>query len=195
MHQVLSVNISKDVVLSDKNFIIFPVFNPVMRSQRCPPDVGIERCGHKAPSIPLVGIISASENNLRPQLSVEDLKKEDETLLFSSRLPELLVKPALPTYPHDRYFGKLPGRLPPMLVFGGTLDPKTPYDGSVSHIAALRHSGKIGLISVIGAPHFILWTAPDCFARFTSAFVQKAALADQACVMASAPLNSTIGAK
>lgn len=147
------------------------------------------------PSIPLVSIISASENNLRPQLSVEDLKKEDEALLFSSRLPELLVKPALPSYPRDQYFGKLPDQLPPMLVFGGTLDPKTPYDGALNHIAALRVSGPIGLISVIGASHFILWTAPDCFVRYTSAFVQKAALADHGCVMPSAPLNSMIRAE
>lgn len=147
-----------------------------------------------APSIPLVSIISASENNLRPQLSVEDLQKEDDALLFSSRLPELLVKPALPSYPRDQFFGKSPGRLPPMLVFGGTLDPKTPYDGALSHIAALRRSGRIGLVSVVGAPHFILWTAPDCFARYTSNFVQKVKLADQRCVMRSAPLSSMVRA-
>jgi pimeloyl-ACP methyl ester carboxylesterase len=133
------------------------------------------------PSIPLVSIISASENTLRPGLTIDNLKKEEEALLFSSRLPELLVNPVLPLYSRDQYFGKLPAQFPPLLVFSGTLDPKTHYDGAVSHIEALKRSGKVGLVSVIGAPHFILWTAPECFERYAREFVQGRAPSDQSC--------------
>lgn len=140
------------------------------------------------PSIPLVSIISASENNLRPELDIGDLKNEDASLLFSSRLPELLVKPALPLYPRDEYFGRLPGQLPPLLVFSGTLDPKTHYAGALSHVAALKKLGKVGLVSVADAPHFILWTAPECFARYSRQFIQGGAPSDHRCTLtASAP--------
>ncbi len=134
-------------------------------------------------SIPLVGIISASENNLRPNLTIDDLKKEDELLLFTSRLPELLVTPGFPSYPRDEYFGKSPTQFPPMLVFAGTLDPKTHYEGARSHVAALKKSGSVGLVSVSGAPHFILWSAPACFARHARGFVQVRRLADQRCTL------------
>ncbi|WP_426107358.1 alpha/beta fold hydrolase [Massilia sp. TSP1-1-2] len=133
------------------------------------------------PSIPLVSIISASENNLRPNLTADDLKKEDETLLFASRLPELLVQPLFPSYPRDEYFGKVPTQFPPVLVFAGMLDPKTPYDGALSHIAALKKFSKVGLVSLPSAPHFILWSAPACFTRYARNFVQGGTLADHHC--------------
>lgn len=135
------------------------------------------------PSIPLVGIISASENNLRPQLLAADLTREDEQLLFTSRLPELLASPTLPLYPRDRYFGKLPARLPPVLVFHGTLDPKTHYNGALSQVAALRQVGPVRMVAVAGAPHFILWSAPACFEQATRAFVagRRTGAAPQSC--------------
>lgn len=135
-------------------------------------------------SIPLVSIISTSENALRQDLTSEELDREDGQLLFTSGLPRHLLKPALPLYPRDRYFGKLPAQTPPLLVFSGTLDPKTHYDGAVEHVAALKKSGRTGLVSVTGAPHFILWTAPQCFARHTRAFVERRVLYDQRCAMA-----------
>lgn len=135
-------------------------------------------------SIPLVSLISAAENNLRPALTVDELKKEDEQLLFTSRLPELLVKPMFPLYARDKYFGKLPTQLPPVLVFGGTLDPKTPYDGARGHVAALKKSGKVALVTVPAAPHFILWSAPACFALHTREFVQGRPLAERRCEIA-----------
>ncbi len=135
------------------------------------------------PSIPLVSIISTSENYLRPQLSLDDIKQEELALLFSSRLPELMVKPGLPSYRPDQYYGKLPEHVPPMLVLNGTLDPKTHYDGALSHVAALRKAGSIGMVRVVGAPHFILWSAPECFARHVRAFVAGAAPVDQRCTM------------
>jgi pimeloyl-ACP methyl ester carboxylesterase len=135
------------------------------------------------PSIPLVGIISGSENNLRPHLSAAALKAEEDPLLFSSPLPGLLLQPGLPLYPRDGYFGGHPSRLPPTLVLNGTLDPKTHYDGAVEHVAALRGAGRITLVEVKGAPHFILWTAPDCFERQVGAFLAGRALprTDTAC--------------
>lgn len=104
-------------------------------------------------------------------------------LLFSSPLPELLVKPALPTYPRDEYFGKLPEKIPPTLVINGTLDPKTAYDGALSQVAELRKRGPVGLISVTDAPHFILWTAPDCFSVHILNFVQKGVLENKNCAI------------
>jgi len=123
------------------------------------------------PSIPLVAIISGSENNLRPGLSAAALKAEEAPLLFSSPLPGLLLQPGLPLYARDGYFGGHPSRLPPTLVLAGTLDPKTHHAGAVEHVAALRSAGKVRLVDVKGAPHFILWVAPDCFERQVGAFV------------------------
>jgi pimeloyl-ACP methyl ester carboxylesterase len=133
------------------------------------------------PSIPLVSIISASENNLRPDLTLAELTQEEERLLFSSRLPELLVKPALPAYPRDAYFGKPPARLPPLLVLNGTLDPKTSYEGALEHVAVLRKIGKVNMVTVTGAPHFILWTAPDCFVRHARDFIDGRSAESQTC--------------
>lgn len=123
------------------------------------------------PSIPLVGIISGSENNLRPGLSVSALKAEEEPLLFTSPLPGLLQQSGLPLYPRDGYFGGHPAWLPPTLVLSGTLDPKTHYQGAIEHVAVLRQAGKVTLAEVDGAPHFILWTAPEAFERHVGAFI------------------------
>jgi pimeloyl-ACP methyl ester carboxylesterase len=132
-------------------------------------------------SIPLVSLISASENNLRTELTEQQVKSEEESLLFSSILPELMVKSSLPLYERDQYFGALPRSLPPTLVLSGTLDPKTHYDGALAHVAALRRLGKVGLVSVVDAPHFILWTAPGCFTRHVQAFLAALAPVDQRC--------------
>lgn len=137
------------------------------------------------PSIPLVSIVSASENKLRPNLSAAALKAEEAPLLFSSPLPGLLIQPGLPLYAKDSYFGRHPARLPPTLVFAGTLDPKTHYKGAVEHVAALRGAGSITLVEVAGAPHFILWTAPGCFEHHAGAFVAGPGQprADTACAL------------
>lgn len=135
------------------------------------------------PSIPLVGIISSSENNLRPELSAFDLKAEDENLLFTSSVPGYLVKPGLPLYPHDKYFGKDDAHLPPTLVLQGSMDPKTHYDGALEHIQVMRAHGKVKLVTVTDAPHFIAMFAPDCFARASRAFIQGRLKTDQSCRM------------
>lgn len=128
-------------------------------------------------SIPLVNIISNSENNLQPSLrpawTATDIDREEADLLFTSPLPRILLGGGLPTYPRDAYFGTLPAKMPPTLVLQGTLDPKTPYAGAQAQVQALtqRKVGKVTLSTVQNAPHFILWTAPACFEQASQRFI------------------------
>ncbi|SFX38944.1 alpha/beta hydrolase fold [Janthinobacterium lividum] len=128
-------------------------------------------------SIPLVSIISNSENNLqpslRPGLTAADIARDEADLLFTSPLPRILLGGGLPTYPRDAYFGVLPEKMPPALVLQGTLDPKTPYAGAQAQVRALTQSkaGKVALSTVHNAPHFILWTAPACFEQASTRFI------------------------
>jgi pimeloyl-ACP methyl ester carboxylesterase len=126
-----------------------------------------------SPSIPLTMVISVSENTLRPDIDVAQVKAEDARLLFTSDLPTYLAAPsAYPVYAKDAWFGKEPNRFPPMLVLQGRLDPKTPYAGALLHINALRAHGDVQLVTVPDAPHFILAFAPTCFEQATRAFVR-----------------------
>lgn len=136
-----------------------------------------------APSIPLTGFISSSENNLRPGLTLAELQSEEKKFLFASALPSYLVKPSLPLYSPDRYFGKDDAILPPTLVLQGTMDPKTHYDGALEHIQLMLAKGKVSLVTVLGAPHFIAMFAPDCFARVNRAFVKGKLKGNQTCAM------------
>ncbi|MEF2265975.1 alpha/beta fold hydrolase [Janthinobacterium sp. LS2A] len=128
-------------------------------------------------SIPLVSIISNSENNLQPSLrpgwTVADIARDEADLLFTSPLPRILLGGGLPTYPRDAYFGVLPEKMPPTLVLQGSLDPKTPYAGAQAQVQALTQSkaGKVALSTVQNAPHFILWTAPVCFEQASTRFI------------------------
>ncbi|MGK5003720.1 alpha/beta fold hydrolase [Janthinobacterium sp. LB2P70] len=128
-------------------------------------------------SIPLVSIISNSENNLQPSLrpgwTAADIARDEADLLFTSPLPRILLGGGLPTYPRDAYFGVLPEKMPPTLVLQGTLDPKTPYAGAQAQVRALIQSkaGKVALSTVQNAPHFILWTAPACFEQASTRFI------------------------
>jgi pimeloyl-ACP methyl ester carboxylesterase len=128
-------------------------------------------------SIPLVNIISNSENNLQPSLrpawTATDIDREEADLLFTSPLPRILLGGGLPTYPRDAYFGTLPAKMPPTLVLQGTLDPKTPYAGARAQVQSLTHSkaGKVALATIQNAPHFILWTAPACFEQASQRFI------------------------
>ena len=135
------------------------------------------------PSIPLVGIISKSENDLRPGREMTALRQEEAPLLFTSPLPALLADSTLPAYARDAYFGKHPVQLPPTLVLQGRLDPKTPFQGARKHADTLREHGPLGLVAVGGAPHFILWTAPGCFQRHVAAFVAGDKPIDAECMM------------
>ncbi|TQV88250.1 alpha/beta fold hydrolase [Aliikangiella coralliicola] len=132
-------------------------------------------------SIPLVQIISASENNLRVELSKEDIEKESEGFLFSSPLPLLIAGNRMPTYKKDAYFSKLPAKLPKTLIMHGTLDPKTHFDAAKSYASVLNKAGDISLVSVEYAPHFVALNAPDCFNQHAKEFIQGKAIKSQSC--------------
>jgi len=122
-------------------------------------------------SVPLVSIISVSENDARPDLTKQQVASEQGALLFASPLPGYLVDPGLPLYARDEHFGRLPTRLPKTLVLQGTLDPKTPFDGASAQVEQLKLAGKVSLTPVADAPHFILMTAPGCFEETVRRFV------------------------
>jgi pimeloyl-ACP methyl ester carboxylesterase len=133
-------------------------------------------------SIPLVSLISASENNARPALTRADVEAEAADLLFVSSLPGQLVG-ADAAYPRDAFFGKLPARFPPTLVLHGDLDPKTPYAGAVLQVRALDAAGPIALSTVTGGPHFLALTAPDCFVAAAKAFAATRKPVSRTCTL------------
>jgi len=126
-----------------------------------------------ASSIPLVSLISRSENNARPDLTTETIDREAKGYLFASPLPSLLLAGGFPTYQRDANFGVLPASMPRSIVLQGTLDPKTPYFGAADHVTRLKSSGEIRLTPVEGAPHFILMTAPAEFIQLVQEFLGK----------------------
>jgi pimeloyl-ACP methyl ester carboxylesterase len=132
-------------------------------------------------SIPLVSIISSSENNARPDLTADQVAKEKASLLFATALPALLVSPAVPLYAHDATFGKEPAHLPRTLVLQGTLDPKTPFEGAERHVAMLKKAGPVTLLAVKDAPHFVLFTAPLCFEAAAQSFVRGGVVKAPSC--------------
>jgi pimeloyl-ACP methyl ester carboxylesterase len=140
-------------------------------------------------SIPLVSLISRSENNARPDLTAEMVEQESQRYLFASPLPSLLLASGVPIYEPDASFGTSPGKIPSTIVLQGTLDPKTPHSGAQEHIAVLSTAGDIALVSVDGATHFIVMTAPDEFIRSVRAFIEHGTGAARA-TFASAPGSS-----
>ena len=122
-------------------------------------------------SIPLVALISASENNARPDLTAEDVEAEAEDLLFTSPIPGQLVGGAGMAYPRDAAFGVVPAGLPPVLVLHGDRDPKTPHVGALAHASLLQQAGTVQFVTVAGAPHYILLTAPTCAVASIQTFV------------------------
>lgn len=113
-------------------------------------------------SAPLVILISASENNARPDLSEEIVGAEASEALFTSPLPAFLAGDVLPAYERDAAFGQVPAALPPTLVVQGTMDPNTSYEGALEHVALLREAGPVGVTTVEGGAHLLLFVAPDC---------------------------------
>jgi len=122
-------------------------------------------------ALPLVSIISASENNLRPGRTAQDVKAEEKDLLFVSPLPALLVEPGLPVYGRDALYNVVPRRLTRTLVVQSALDPKTPYAAAMRHVAALRQAGPVEVATVENGAHFVLWAMPGCFTPAVRAFV------------------------
>jgi pimeloyl-ACP methyl ester carboxylesterase len=125
-------------------------------------------------SMPLVMLITGSENNSRTDLTREAVAKDAEGALFTSPLPGLAVEPPVPLYRRDAAFGNLPARLPRTLVIQGTLDPATPIEGARAHIAALSPRGDIHLTTVNGGAHALVLTGQACFVEAVSAFMAGA---------------------
>ena len=123
------------------------------------------------PSMPLVIVISGSENNLQPGRTMDDVRQEEAGLLFSSSLPGHLVNAPLPLYSRDAWFARLPVRLPPTLVIHGDRDGKTPYDAALRHVGALRKAGPVRLYTAEGGGHFVLWSDTGCARAEVTRFV------------------------
>lgn len=122
-------------------------------------------------SVPLVSLISRSENNARPDLTKATIEAEKASQLFASPLPSLLLSGGFPTYQPDPRDLQIPTQLPPVIVLQGTLDPKTPYAAAREHTAMLAMNGDVTMVPVEDAPHFILMTSPEQFAASVSAFI------------------------
>ncbi|WP_332848779.1 alpha/beta fold hydrolase [Massilia sp. S19_KUP03_FR1] len=140
---------------------------------------GFGTFAQSAPSLPLVILISGSENNLQPGRTAPQVASEEAGLLFASPLPGYLVDPPFPLYAHDAWFARLPAQLPPTLVIHGTQDAKTPYEAALRHIAALRRAGKVKLFTATGGAHFLLWSDKSCARAEVRSFVLGAAATTQ----------------
>lgn len=125
----------------------------------------------RPPSMPLVILISGSENNLQPGRTMEEVKQEEAGLLFASGIPGHLVGKPIPLYERDAWFARLPERLPPTLVLQGSRDAKTPHGAAVRHIEALRKAGPVQLFTDEGGGHSVLWTDRQCSAAEVMQFV------------------------
>lgn len=126
------------------------------------------------PSLPLVMLISASENNERRDLSRETVEAEEQAALFTSPIPGFLVDSPVPRYERDDWFGGTPVSLPRTLVVHGTLDPNTPYAGAQAHARILSKAGKLTFSTVHDGAHLLAYVAPTCFVEVVSAFVEDA---------------------
>jgi len=131
-------------------------------------------------SIPLTQVITASENNLRPEMTKAEVAQESEGLLFKSPLPNLIAENAMPTYTRDAYFGKTPNQMPPTLIINGTLDPKTHLDGAKKHYKLLaERNPSVSFVKVQNSPHFIALFAPQAFNKVVSQFIKEGAIENQ----------------
>jgi len=131
-------------------------------------------------SIPLTQVITASENNLRPDMTKAEVLVESENLLFKSPLPNLIAENSMPTYTKDEHFGKTPQHIPPTLIIHGTLDSKTHIKGATRHYKRLaQNSNSISFIRVKNAPHFIALFAPSAFEKVVSRFMNNKTIENQ----------------
>ncbi|MDV3468277.1 alpha/beta fold hydrolase [Stenotrophomonas sp. C3(2023)] len=137
--------------------------------------------GDNQPALPLVMLVSASENNARPALTQAMVDEEARDALFVSPIPGLLVGGTVPRYPRDAWFGKSPQRLPRTLVVHGTLDPNTGYASARQHAAILARAGSVQFHTVERGAHLLPLVAPHCFSTSVQAFV-VGGTAPQRCV-------------
>lgn len=131
------------------------------------------------PSLPLVMLISASENNARRDLTAETVNQEAKDALFTSPIPGFLANTSLPLYDRDQYFGRSPARVPRTLVIHGTLDPNTPYDGARAHADELASAGEVHFSTITQGAHLLPFVAPECFVNVVSAFISGTSIPKQ----------------
>ena len=131
------------------------------------------------PSLPLVMLISASENTFRPDLTLDMVNAEAGDALFTSALPGLLVNSPAPAYQRDRHYGALPKAMPRTLIVHGTFDPNTPYEGAMAHASLLRAIGDTQFTTVERGAHFLALVAPECFVAASTAFVRRKPVPNQ----------------
>ena len=114
-------------------------------------------------SITLAGLIGESETNRRPEMSAEDVAREEVGLGFTSSLTTVQTFTQMPLYERDAYFDAPYENLPPILVLQGDLDPKTHIEGARRHIADMRAAGgEVDLVVVEDAPHAVWFFAQSC---------------------------------
>ncbi|MBB6520724.1 alpha/beta hydrolase [Pseudoteredinibacter isoporae] len=143
-------------------------------------------------SVPLVQVITAAENNLRPEAKKTDIKKEENELSFTSPLPTLMAEVTLPRYQRDQYFAKVPENMPRTLVLHGDMDPKTHHLGARKHVQKLKSmntGSTINMITIDDAPHFIALNAPACFKAYANAFLGDTPIKGDSCSDEKSKIN------
>lgn len=114
-------------------------------------------------SITLAGLIGHSETNRRPEQTAQDVAREEMGLGFTAALTTVQTYTQMPTYVQDDYFAAPYAHLPPILVLQGDMDPKTPLEGALTHIEALKAGGaEVTLVTVKDSPHAVWFFAPQC---------------------------------
>ena len=122
-------------------------------------------------SITLAGLIGESETNRRPDMTAEDVAREEAGMGFTSSLTTVQTFTQMPLYERDAYFDAPYENLPPILVLHGDLDPKTHIEGARRHIADMREAGgDVHLTVVEDAPHAVWFFAQNCVQQSLHAF-------------------------
>jgi pimeloyl-ACP methyl ester carboxylesterase len=129
-------------------------------------------------SITLAGLIGESETNRRPEMTAEDVAREEVGMGFTSSLTTVQTFTQMPLYERDAYFDAPYENLPPILVLHGDLDPKTHIDGARRHIADMREAGgDVEFVVVENAPHAVWFFAQTCVQHSLDAFFNDQSLA------------------
>lgn len=139
-------------------------------------------------SIPLVALISGSEDDARPSLTMEELEKEHQSLGFTSAVPRHLVSNSLPLYATSPSMQNQ--SLPPIFVMHGSLDPKTPYEGAKKHVERLGEHRQVQMMTIIDAPHGVFLSSPSCLKDPLQTFIaDPLAALPTSCMPDEADLN------
>jgi len=126
-------------------------------------------------SITLAGLIGESETNRRPEMTPADVAAEESELVFTSTLTTVQTYTNMPTYQTDAYFLAPYADLPPVLVLQGSMDPKTPLEGALGHMADMQAAGgEVDITVVDGAPHAIWFFGFDCMTDAVDRFMSGA---------------------